>query len=189
MRSERELLARREPGPVRLGPAERRALKPAPAGINAEHVFLFVGKGTIADATIINAPSSTKNAKKKRDPQMHQTRKGKQWYFGMKVHTGTDADSGLMHTVRGTAANVVDVNVLGELLHGGEGSLHGDSAYHSKELKVQAEASSLEFNVNQRGTKHRPLTQAQRARNRRLSRVRAVVEHPFLVVKRLRGLT
>lgn len=148
---------------------------------------LLVGKGTIVDATILDAPSSTKNAKKKRDPQMHQTRKGKQWYFGMKVHTGVDTDSGLVHTVRGTAANVADVNVLGELLHGGEESLHGDSAYHSKELKAQAEASGIAFNVNQRGTKQRPLTKAQRARNRRLSRVRATVEHPYLVVKRLWG--
>jgi IS5 family transposase len=161
------------------------------AEINAhlsERGFL-VGKGTIVDATLINAPSSTKNAKKKRDPQMHQTKKGKQWYFGMKVHTGVDTDSGLVHTVRGTAANVADVNVLGELLHGGEERLHGDSAYHSRELKAQAEASGIEFNVNQRGTQHRPLTQAQRARNRRLSRIRAVVEHPFLVVKRLWGHT
>jgi IS5 family transposase len=148
---------------------------------------LLVGKGTIVDATIIDAPSSTKNAKKKRDPQMHQTRKGKQWYFGMKVHTGTDADSGLVHTVVGTAANVADINVLGELLHGGEESLHGDSAYHSKELKAQAEASGLAFNVNQRGTRSKPLTKAQRRRNRCLSRVRATVEHPFLVVKHLWG--
>lgn len=148
---------------------------------------LLVGKGTIVDATIIDAPSSTKNAKKKRDPQMHQTRKGKQWYFGMKVHTGTDADSGLVHTVVGTAANVADINVLGELLHGDEERLHGDSAYHSRELKAQAEASGLAFNVNQRGTKSKPLTRAQRSRNRRLSRVRATVEHPFLVVKHLWG--
>jgi IS5 family transposase len=118
---------------------------------------------------------------------MHHTRKGKQWYFGMKVHTGTDADSGLVHTVKGTAADEADVNMLGELLHGGEERLHGDSAYHSKELQAQAEASGIEFNVNQRGTKHRPLTKAQRLRNRRLSRIRAVVEHPFLVVKRLWG--
>lgn len=148
---------------------------------------LLVGKGTIVDATIIDAPSSTKNAKQKRDPQMHQTRKGKQWYFGMKVHTGTDTDSGLVHTVVATAANVADINVLGELLHGNEESLHGDSAYHAKELKAQAEASGLAFNVNQRGTKSKPLTKAQRMRNRRLSRVRATVEHPFLVVKRLWG--
>lgn len=148
---------------------------------------LLVGKGTIVDATIINAPSSTKNAKKERDPEMHQTRKGKQWYFGMKVHTGTDTDSGLVHTVVATSANVADVNVLGELLHGQEESLHGDSAYHSKALKEQAEAAGIQFNVNQRGTRSRPLTQKQRARNRRLSRVRATVEHPFLVVKRLWG--
>jgi len=148
---------------------------------------LLVGKGTIVDATIIDAPSSTKNADKKRDPQMHQTRKGKQWYFGMKVHTGTDADSGLVHTVVATAANVADINVMGELLHGAEDSLHGDSAYYAKELKAQAEASGLEFNVNQRGTRSKPLTKAQRVRNRRLSRVRATVEHPFLVVKHLWG--
>ena len=150
---------------------------------------LLLGKGTIVDATIINAPSSTKNAKKKRDPQMHQTRKGKQWYFGMKVHTGTDTDSGIVHTVVGTAANVADINVLGELLQGAEESLHGDSAYHAKELKAQAEAAGVEFNVNQRGTRSKPLTKTQRMRNRRLSRVRATVEHPFLVVKRLWGHT
>ena len=150
---------------------------------------LLVGKGTIVDASIIDAPSSTKNARKKRDPQMHQTRKGKQWYFGMKVHIGVDTDSGLVHTVRGTAANVADVNVLGELLHGGEESLHGDSAYHSKQLKARAEESGIAFNVNERGTRHCPLSKTQRARNRRLSRVRATVEHPFLVVKRLWGHT
>ena len=148
---------------------------------------LVVGKGTIVDATIINAPASTKNAEQKRDPEMHQTRKGKQWYFGMKVHTGTDADSGLVHTVIATSANVADVNVLGELLHGQEESLHGDSAYHAKALKEQAEAVGLAFNVNQRGSSTRPLTQRQRARNRRLSRIRAIVEHPFLVVKHLWG--
>lgn len=147
----------------------------------------IVGKGTIVDATIINAPSSTKNAEKKRDPEMHQTRKGKQYYFGMKVHTGTDADSGIVHTVEATAANVADVNVFGELLHGNEDCVHGDSAYHSKELKAQAEAAGIEFNVNERGSRNAVLTKAQRARNRRLSRVRAIVEHPFLVVKRLWG--
>lgn len=148
---------------------------------------LLVGKGTIVDATIINAPSSTKNAEKRRDPEMHQTRKGKQWYFGMKMHTGTDVDFGLVHTVQATPAHVADVNVLGELLHGAEERVHGDSAYHSKALAAQAEASGLEFNVNERGTKDHPLTAAQKARNRRLSRVRAIGEHPYLVVKRLWG--
>jgi len=143
------------------------------------------------DATIIDATASTKNAKQQRDPQMHQTRKGKQWYFSMKVHTGTDTDSGLVHTVQATAANVADINVLGELLHGGEDSLHGDSAYHSKVLKAQAQADAcgVAFNVNQRGSRRHALTKAERARNRRLSRVRATVEHPFLVVKRLWGHT
>lgn len=152
----------------------------------AERGFL-VGKGTIVDATIINAPSSTKNIEKKRDPEMHQTRKGQQWYFGMKVHTGTDADSGIVHTIQGTAANVADVNVLGELLHGDEHSLHADAAYHSKPLKAQAEAAGIEFNVNERGSKNAPLSEAQRMRNRDLSRVRAIVEHPFLVVKHIWG--
>jgi transposase, IS5 family len=152
----------------------------------AERGFI-VGKGTIVDATIINAPPSTKNIEKKRDPEMHQTRKGKQWYFGMKVHTGTDADSGMVHTVTATAANEADVNMMGELLHGNEDSVHGDSAYHSKELKAQAEAAGIEFSVNERGSRNAPLSPAQRARNRRLSRVRAIVEHPFLVVKRLWG--
>ena len=152
----------------------------------AEH-GLFVGKGTIVDATIIHAPSSTKNAKQERDPEMHQTRKGKQWYFGMKMHTGTDAESGLVHTIEATAAHVHDANMLPQLLHGAEEELYGDSAYHSKELKELAEHAGLQFNVNQRGFKHRPLTQRQKARNRRLSKIRAVVEHPFLVVKRLWG--
>lgn len=148
---------------------------------------LFVGKGTIVDATIINAPSSTKNAEKKRDPEMHQTRKGKQWYFGMKMHTGTDDGFGLVHTVQATPANVADVNVMGELLHGNEERVHGDSAYHSKALAAQCESSGVAFNVNVRGTQHHPLTPAQQARNRRFSRVRAIGEHPYLVVKRLWG--
>ena len=148
---------------------------------------LIVGKGTIVDATIINSPASTKNAEKRRDPEMHQTRKGRQWYFGMKVHTGTDVDFGLVHTVQATSANVADVNVLGELLHGDEESVHGDSAYHSQALKAQAEASGVEFKVNERGTRQHPLTAAQKARNRRFSRIRAIGEHPYLVVKRLWG--
>jgi IS5 family transposase len=148
---------------------------------------LIVGKGTIVDATIIDAPSSTKNQQKARDPEMHQTRKGKQWYFGMKVHTGTDTDSGLVHTLCVTAANVADINVMGELLHGGEETLHGDSAYHSKDLQEQAEANGLAFKVNRKGSKHKALTTAQRRQNRRWSKVRATVEHPYLVVKRLWG--
>ena len=148
---------------------------------------MIVGKGTIVDATIIDAPPSTKNKEKKRDPEMRQTRKGNQWYFGMKVHTGTDTDSGLVHTICATAANMSDINVMGQLLHGGEQTLHGDSAYHSKQLQEQAEASGVAFNVNRKGSRNKTLTQAQRRQNRRWSKVRAVVEHPFLVVKQLWG--
>ena len=148
---------------------------------------MIVGKGTIVDATIIDAAPSTKNKEKKRDPEMRQTRKGNQWYFGMKVHTGTDTDSGLVHTICATAANMSDINVMGQLLHGGEQTLHGDSAYHSKQLQEQAEASGVAFNVNRKGSRNKTLTQAQRRQNRRWSKVRAVVEHPFLVVKQLWG--
>ena len=148
---------------------------------------LFVGKGTIVDATIIHAPSSTKNAEKKRDPEMRQTKKGNQWYFGMKMHTGTDAGSGLVHTIQATAANVHDSTVLPELLHGNEEALYGDSAYHSKALQALAVMIGLSFFVCERGTRARPLTERQRARNRRYSRVRAIGEHPYLVVKRLWG--
>ena len=148
---------------------------------------LFVGKGTIVDATIIHAPSSTKNAEKKRDPEMRQTKKGNQWYFGMKMHTGTDAGSGLVHTIQATAANVHDSTVLPELLHGNEEALYGDSAYHSKALQALAVMIGLSFFVCERGTRARPLTERQRSRNRRYSRVRAIGEHPYLVVKRLWG--
>jgi len=148
---------------------------------------LFVGKGTIVDATIIHAPSSTKNAENKRDPEMHQTRKGKQWYFGMKMHTGTDAESGLVHTIEATAANVHDANVLPQLLHGKEDALYGDSAYHSKAAQAMAVAVGLSFFVCQRSTRNKPLSARQRARNRRYSRLRAIGEHPYLVVKRLWG--
>jgi transposase, IS5 family len=147
----------------------------------------MVGKGTIVDATIINAPSSTKNAKGERDPEMHQTKKGKQYYFGMKAHTGVDTKVGLVHTVVCTAANVADNQVLGELLHGEEETLYGDAAYHAKEIKEQAEAAKIEFKVCERAGNGRPLTRKQKASNRRISKVRSIVEHPFLVVKRLWG--
>ena len=112
-----------------------------------------MGKGTIVDATLIHAPSSTKNAQKKRDPQMHQTRKGKQWYFGMKMHTGVDAGSELVDTIQATAANVHDATVLPELLHGNEDALYGDSAYHSKALEALALLVGLSFYVCKRGSR------------------------------------
>jgi len=148
---------------------------------------LLVGKGTIVDATIVNAPSSTKNAEGERDPEMHQTKKGNQWYFGMKTHTGTDAEYGLVHTVVCTPANVHDSEVLGELLHGDEDVVYGDSAYNSKELKSLAEESGLDYRVCDRPHRHRELTPGEQRRNRAISRVRALSEHPYHVVKRLWG--
>jgi len=118
----------------------------------------------IVDATIINAPYATENAKQKRDPAMHLARKGKQWGLGMKVHTGTD--SGLVHTVCATGANVAHVIVAERLPRGGKASLHGYLADCSEEPKAQAKASGVKFDVNERGTRTRPLTKSQRERNR-----------------------
>ena len=86
-------------------------------------------RGTIVDASIVDAPSSTKNAKRERDPEMHQTKKGNQWYFGMKAHIGVDAESGLAHTLATTPANASDVAVAHALLHGDEAEVHGDAGY------------------------------------------------------------
>jgi IS5 family transposase len=91
-----------------------------------------VSTGTIVDATIISAPSSTKNADKQRDPEMHQTKKGNQWYFGMKAHIGVDSRTRTIHTIAATAANVHDSKVLGQLLHGRERRVYGDSAYRGQ---------------------------------------------------------
>jgi IS5 family transposase len=147
---------------------------------------LFVGKGTIVDATIIHAPSSTKNAEKRRDPEMHQTKKRGQWHFGMKVHTGSDVGLGLVHTLEATAAHVHDASVMGRLLHGQEQALYGDCAYQSKATKAMAAAARLRFCVNERLTDH-PRQAQQRLRNRRYSRVRAIAEHSYFVVKQLWG--
>jgi transposase, IS5 family len=148
---------------------------------------LLVGQGAIVDVTFIDAPPSTNDVKNERDPQTLQTRQGQQWNFGMKVHNGTDTNSGLVYTLQSTAANVGDVNVLGELLHDGKESLHGDSAYPLQELPAPGEATGFAFKVSQRGSTQRRLTKAQRARKRRQSWASAVVDHPFLVVKRLWG--
>jgi IS5 family transposase len=159
------------------------------AEINAHlaEAGLIVGRGTMVDATIVHAPSSTKNATGKRDPEMHQTQKGKQWYFGMKVHAGTDADSALVHTLTATPANVHDSQVLGELLHGAEEEVIGDAGYASKETQALAEEVGLTWRVCERAGGGRALTARQKQRNRRISKIRAFVEHPFYVVKVLWG--
>ena len=146
-----------------------------------------VNTGTIVDATIIGAPSSTKNANKARDPEMHQTRKGQQWYFGMKLHIGVDSQSGLAHSAVVTAANVHDKHPLPELLHGAERRVYGDSAYASQKTLIQGKAPKAQDFTNQRTRRGGLVDEAVRAKNRNKSRIRARVEHVFGVVKRLWG--
>jgi IS5 family transposase len=148
---------------------------------------LIMGTGTIADATLIAAPPSTKNRDKARDPEMHQTKKGNQWHFGMKAHTGTDEGSGVVLTVVATAANVHDSTVLGELLHGGEDAVIADSAYQSQEAEQMAQAAGIDWRVCERAARGKPLTAKQKQRNRAISRVRAFGEHPYRIVKQLWG--
>ena len=145
--------------------------------------------GTIVDATLIAAPPSTKNKEGARDPEMHQTKKGNEWHFGMKVHIGADSESGLVHSASVTAANVHDSQQLPNLLHGQETRLYGDSAYRGTKQKEQLKAlapRARDF-TNKRAYRNRPLSEADQHTNRRKSSVRAKVEHPFLTLKRLWG--
>ena len=148
-----------------------------------------VNTGTIVDATIIGAPSSTKNTEKARDPEMHQTRKGQQWYFGMKLHIGVDSQSGLTHSAEVTPANVHDKHPLPNLLHGNERRVYGDSAYASQSHLIKAKAPYAKDFTNQRTRRAGLVDEVQRAKNRNKSRIRARVEHVFAVVKRLWGFT
>ena len=148
---------------------------------------LKVSRGTIVDATIIAAPPSTKNKDKARDPEMHQTKKGNQWHFGMKAHIGVDSRTKLIHAVVATAANVHDSQVLGDLLHGEETRVWGDSAYRGQaEVLAEAAPNALDF-TNEKGYRNHPLSDAQKAKNRTKSKVRAKVEHVFCVIKRVFG--
>jgi transposase, IS5 family len=150
---------------------------------------LKVNRGTIVDASIINAPSSTKNKKKQRDPEMHQTRKGNQWFFGMKAHIGVDSRTKLIHHVVATAANVHDSVVIGDLLHGGETRVWGDSAYAGKGDVIAECAPRAKDFTNKKGSRHVSLSEEDRARNRHTSKVRAKVEHVFGVMKGQFGFT
>ena len=149
---------------------------------------LAVSTGTIVDATIITAPSSTKNATGTRDPEMHQTKKGQQWYFGMKAHVGVDSQSKLIHSVEATPANVHDSQVLPWLLHGRERRVWGDSAYAGQGAVLHACAPYARDFTQRKGGWH-ALSRGERAKNRWKSRVRAKVEHLFGVIKRVFGFT
>ena len=166
----------------------------------AERLFAEVGRvlqgsgmtlktGTIVDATIIAAPSSTKNADRQRDPEMHQTRKGKQWYFGMKLHIGVDSQSGLAHSAVVTPANIHDKHPLPDLLHGQERRVYGDSAYASQKALMQSKAPKAKDFTNERTRRAGQVDEVKRAKNRSKSKIRARVEHVFAVVKRLWGFS
>jgi transposase, IS5 family len=150
---------------------------------------LLMRAGTIVDATIIAAPSSTKNQDKSRDPEMHQTKKGNAWHFGMKAHIGVDADSGLVHTVVGTAANVSDITQAGALLHGDEEHAVGDAGYRG--VHKREEAQGPRWHVAMQPGKRRKLdlthqwAQLLEQVEQLKASVRAKVEHPFHVVKNL----
>jgi IS5 family transposase len=148
---------------------------------------LAVSRGTIVDATLIDAPSSTKNKEGKRDPEMHQTKKGNQWYFGMKTHIGVDSRTKLIHSVADTAANVHDSQMLPELLHGQETRVWGDAAYSGQRDVIRYHAPGAKSFVQTKAHRHRPLSEAERTRNRTKSKVRAKVEHAFLVIKQIFG--
>lgn len=148
-----------------------------------------IANGTIVDATIISAPSSTKNRDGERDPEMRQAAKGRQWYFGMKAHVGVDSKSKLIHTILASAANVADVDALPYLLHGRETRVWGDQAYHGYSSAIHARAPRARDYTNRRCRGHGWVNELEKAKNRTKSRVRAKVEHAIGVIKRIFGFT
>ena len=146
-----------------------------------------IGTGTIVDATIINAPPSTKNKDRSRDPEMHQTKKGNQWYFGMKAHIGVDSRTKIIHAVVATAANVHDSVCLPDLLHGAERRVWGDSAYQGQGDVLREHAPAAQDFTNRRYRRQGVVDEVERAKNKTKSSVRAKVEHPFLIIKRIFG--
>jgi transposase, IS5 family len=158
-------------------------------GAVLEERGLLMRQGTIVDATIIAAAPSTKNKQKSRDPEMHQTKKGNQWYFGMKAHIGVDVASGLVHTVVGTAANEADINQMAAVLHGREAAVFADAGYTGADKRPEHEDREVAWNIAIKRSIIKALPERLRdwaqAVETALSRVRAWVEHPFHVVKNL----
>jgi len=143
--------------------------------------------GTIVDATIIHAPSSTKNSSGERDPEMHQTKKGKQWYFGLKAHIGVDSKEGVVHSVCTSAASVADVHMLPDLLHGEERKVWGDGGYQGQTEAIQEAAPKAQDMTCKRTKFKNYVDELQKKKNRSKSSVRAKVEHPFRILKRVFG--
>ena len=158
-------------------------------GAMLEERGLLMRQGTIVDATILAAPSSTKNKEKARDPEMHQTKKGNQWYFGMKAHIGVDVASGVVHTVIGTAANEADINQTGALLHGREEAVFADAGYTGADKRPEHEDRDVSWNIAIKRSIIKALPKSlqdwAQAVETALAQVRAWVEHPFHVVKNL----
>jgi IS5 family transposase len=152
-------------------------------GEHLQQKGLGLKTGTIVDATIINAPSSTKNAGKERDPEMHQTRKGKQWYFGMKAHVGVDSQTKLIHSVAATAANAADCTMLPHLLHGDETRVWGDQAYRGQSEVIREYAPHAQDFTHRRYRYKHHIDEVEREKNRTKSSVRSKVEHVFAVMK------
>ena len=151
---------------------------------------LMMREGTIVDATLIAAPPSTKNKDGERDPEMHQSKKGNDWHFGMKAHVGVDAASGLVHTVIGTAGNVSDVTQAGALLHGDESAALGDAGYQGVEKRAENLGRSVTWHVAMKRAKRKALPKNKLGRmleklEHLKASVRAKVEHPFHVIKNL----
>jgi len=151
---------------------------------------MLMREGTIVDATIIAAPPSTKNKAKARDPEMHQTKKGNEWYFGMKAHIGTDADSGLVHSLTGTPANVADITESKHLLHGDETEAYADAGYTGVAKRPEFRDSEVIWHVAEKRGKLKKMTEGPRKNlvtqfERAKAQIRAKVEHPFHVVKNL----
>jgi len=162
------------------------------AAVNAHLVRkgLLLKQGTMVDATIIAAPSSTKNADGERDPEMHQTKKGNQWHFGMKAHIGVDVDSGLVHTVTTTAANAADVSQVEHLLHGKEDVVHADAGYIGAQQRVKPGKRDWHIAAKRgavKAIKDAKLKDLTEQIETLKARIRARVEHPFRVVKRQFG--
>jgi IS5 family transposase len=161
-------------------------------GISLCERGLMMKEGTLVDATIIEAPPSTKNAEKQRDPEMHQTRKGNEWHFGMKAHVGVDADSGLVHSVVGTAANESDVSQAHALLHGHEAHAFGDAGYTGVEKREEMQGATVKWHVAIKRGKIKTMREGALkdlliAAERTKAQIRARVEHPFHVIKNLFG--
>ena len=145
-----------------------------------------ISTGTIVDATIISAPSSTKNSKKERDPEMHQTKKGNQYYFGAKAHIGVDSKEGIVHSVCTSAASVHDKHMLPDLLHGDEKKVWGDAGYQGQTETIHEAAPAAQDMTNRRVKKAKgEVDEQEKRKNRTKSRVRAKVEWPFRILKRV----